>query len=114
MALTKARSAITRLTASGTGTALDVSASYAQTLYIRHSNGTGTVTTAAAITVQVKATGGTYTNLTTFTATNTAAQIDHFVCHIPDDAASVQVVYTAPVGPTGFSLDAEVGTITGL
>lgn len=114
MALTKSRSAITQLAASGTSTPIDVSTSYEHTLYVRHSNGTGTVTTAAAIKVQVKPSGGSWTTLTTLAASTTAAQADQFVVRIPDDAAAVQVVYTAPTGPTGFTLDAEVGTITAL
>lgn len=114
MALTKDRASITQLTASGTSTALDVSGAYEATLYVRHSNGTGTVTTAATIAVQVKPSGGTYITLTTLAASTTAAQLDVFTVRIPDDATSVQLVYTQPTGPTGYTLDAEVGRITAL
>lgn len=114
MALTKSRAAVTQLTASGTSTAIDISASYGHTLYVRHSNGTGTISAAATIKVQVKASGGTYVTLTTLAASTTASTVDTFTVHLPDDAASVQLVYVSPTGATGSTLDAEAGTITAL
>ena len=118
MALAKDRAAITQLTASGTSTTLDVSGSYESTLYVRHSNGTGgSGFTGASIAVQVKPSGGTFITLVTLAASQTAAQLDVFTVRIPDDAVSVELVYTQPSGgtpPTGFTLDAEVGRITSL
>lgn len=114
MALTKSRAFITQLTASGTSTALDVSASYGHTLYIRHGNGTGTASAAATITVQVKPSGGTYVTLISVSASVVGGQTDVWVVRIPDDTAAVQIVYVAPTGLTGSTLDAEVGTITSL
>jgi hypothetical protein len=115
MALTKSGSAITQLTASGTSTTLDVSASYGQTLGIKHNNGSGTVTVAALAKVQWKrASGSNWYDLTTVSASTTTSAIDTFTVAIPDAAASVQIVYTQPTGASGYALDAEIGTITGL
>lgn len=114
MALTKGRSAITQLTAGGTSTSLDVSASYAHTLYVRHTNGSATITVGATIRVQAKPSGGTFIDLATFTASTTASTVDPFLCRLPDDAATVQMIYTYPTGGSGHTLDAEVGTITAL
>lgn len=109
MALTKTRDAIAQLTASGTSTALDVSGADSATLYIRHSNGTGTVTAPASFAVQAKTQGGTnWYTWRTVVASTTAAQIDDIPVTIDENAASVRVVYTAPAGPTGFTCDAEI------
>lgn len=107
--MTKDRSAFTQLTASGTSSALDLSTAYGSSLYLRHSNGSGSVTTAAALMVQVKPSGGTMTTLTIVLASTTTAGSDHWVISLPVDASSVQVVYTAPGGATGYTLDGEVG-----
>lgn len=111
MAASKDRFAFTQLTASGTSTALDLSTAYSGSLYLRHSNGTGTVTAAARIVVQVKPSGGTMTTLTTVLASLVTSGADHWVVSLPDDAASVQVVYTAPTGASGYTLDGEVGRL---
>lgn len=116
MALSKSRAAIAQLTASGTSTTLDVSASYRQTLYLKHSNGTGTVTGAATYQVQVKTSGGTLwysLNAQPLPFSAVAAQVDDRPFRIPDDVASVRIIYAQPTGPTGYTLDAEVGDITG-
>lgn len=115
MALSKGRSAITQLTASGTSTTLDVSGAYSATLLIKHSNGTSTVTAAASFEVQVKSQGGTnwYAHATCVGST-TAAQVDDVTVALPEDVASVRIIYTAPTGPSGFTLDAEVATTTGI
>lgn len=113
MALVKGRSAFTQLTASGTMTALDVSAANRQSVSISHFNGTGTPTVAATVAVQYKYSGGArWYTLTTWQASLVAGQVDQVGFRIPDAAASVQLVYTAPTGATGFTLDAEVGTET--
>jgi hypothetical protein len=114
MSLTKSRATITQLTAGGTSTALDISGAYRSTLYIKHFNGSGTVTTGARIQVQVQAAGGSqyYNHVGAIQASTTAAATETWTAELPDDAGSVQVVYTAPTGPTGFTLDAEVSRIT--
>jgi hypothetical protein len=115
MAATKGGSAITQLTASGTSTTLGVPTTYDQVLGISHSNGTGTVTAAATIQVQYQvSTAARWYPLATFTASLTAAATDSFTCLIPGPTTAVRLVYTAPTGPTGVTLDAEIGTISGL
>lgn len=115
MALTKAKTSITQLTASGTSTAPDVSGSYDQGLYLSHSNGTGSVTVAATAKVQVQPSGASrWYDLTTVTFSTTAAATDSVVVALPDNATGVRVVYTQPTGPTGYTLDADAGTITAL
>lgn len=114
MSITKNRSAASQLTGSGTSTALDTSTSYRHSLYCRHYNGSGSVTTAATFRVQVKPSGGTYIDLGTFQSSRTTGGYDYFVITLPDDCVSVQCIYTAPTGPTGFTLDYEVGVITAL
>lgn len=117
MALTKSRSAITQLTASGTSTTMSVSTSYGHVCLLKHSNGTGTVTAGATADVQVQTTGGSlWYSLTggTIAFTGTAAASEDRAVAIPDAVASVRVVYVGPTGPTGFTLDAECGTITAL
>jgi len=117
MSLTKGRAAIAQLTAGGTSTTIDVSPSYSQTLLIKHSNGSGAVTVAASIDVQVKAAGGSlWYSLTggPIALGTTTAAIEDKVVFLPDPVASVRVVYVAPTGPTGFTLDAECGDITSL
>lgn len=107
--VTKARIAATQLTASGTTAEMDVSESLRQTLYARLSNGTGTVTTPATVTVQVRPSGGTFVPFHALTGSTAAS--DAWEVDLPDDCAGVRVVYVAPVGPTGATLDVEVGTL---
>ena len=117
MAVAKNRGAITQLTASGTSTTIDLSLIYTAVLFVKHFNGTGTVTTAASFLVQYQAKGGTlwYTlNNQAFTPSAITGKTDDFTIFIPDGTGAVQLVYTAPAGPTGFTLDAEAGEITGL
>lgn len=116
MALTKGRSAITQLTASGTSTTLDVSGAYSATLLLKHSNGTGSVTAAASFGVQVQSHGGSaWYAWATPVASTTAAQVDSIGVALPPDVDSVRIVYTAPTGAaTGYTLDAEVATTTGI
>lgn len=115
MALSKGRSAITQLTASGTSTTLDVSGAYSATLLIKHSNGTGTVTAEASFQVQVKSQGGSsWYTWTIAIASKTAAQVDDITIALPPDVASMRIVYTSPTGATGATCDAEVATTTGI
>jgi len=114
MALSKDRAAITQLTATGTSTTLDVSASYGHTLYLRHSNGTGTPSTIGSVRVQAKPSGGTFIDVAPYSFSAVATEANSYPCLIPDDAVSVQLIYTAPAGTTGHTLDAEVGRITSL
>lgn len=112
MALSKGRAAITQMTASGTSTTISISTVDGQTLLISHSNGTGTVTAFATIAVQVQASGGTlWYTIATYQASTTAASVDTFACKLVDEFAAVRLIYTAPTGPTGFTLDAECATI---
>lgn len=115
MALSKTSSAITQLTSSGTSTALNISAGIAPVLCLHHSNGTGSVTGAATAQVKFELNGavryyGPPELLITF-GTGAAATEDRSVS-VPDSSTSVEIVYTAPTGPTGFTLDAEVGITT--
>lgn len=117
MALSKSRSAITQLTASGTSTTMSVATSYGQTCLLKHSNGTGSISAAATFDVQVQTSGGSlWYSLTAgpIAFTPGVAAIEDRAVAIPDSVASVRVVYVAPTGPTGFTLDAECGTITAL
>lgn len=110
MTPTYGQSAAPQLTAGGTGSPLDVSAGATKSLYLRHSNGTGAVTNYGTATVQVKPTGGTFTDLQGFAFSTVAAKLDQYVVELPPDCVSVRVAYVAPTGPTGYTLDYEVGT----
>ena len=115
MALTKAREAITQVTATGQSTTLDIAASYRTSIYIEHNNGTGTITAGAQIIIQVKPDGGTvWYDFITLEADTTASSENQWVIMLPDDAGDVRIDYTAPTGSTGHTLDAEVGKITGV
>jgi hypothetical protein len=105
------RVAATQLTASGTGTALDVSGAARKSLYIRHSNGTGAVTAVGTVAVQVKPSGGTFITAVQFSLSPTATAADYIVYELPDDCVSVQCVYVQPTGTTGQTLDNEAGTV---
>lgn len=116
MALTKARETITQVTATGTSTVIDIADSYSSEAYIKHVNGTGTITAGAQVQVEVRPDGGTdYFNLggallfgTTASATETRVVL------LPDSAGDVRFSYTAPTGSTGHTLDAEVAQTTGI
>jgi len=113
MALTKGRTAITQLTATGNSSDLDVSDAYKADLGIKHVNGTGTITAGAQIHVRWKPSGGSqWYVLASILCSLTASDEQTFSVRIPDAAASVDLDYTAPTGSTGHTLDAEVGETT--
>lgn len=115
MPVTKSRSAATQLTATGTGTTLSLSTSYGHSLYYRHVNGTGTITTQGSAVLECRTSGGTtWFTLTTLQFGTTASEAREAIIPLPDDANEVRLDYTAPVGSTGHTLDYEVGTITGV
>lgn len=115
MAFDKTRAAITQLTASGASTTLNAASGVGCVLLIRHSNGAGSVTAAATAQVQMQAKGGSawYSPPAYLVAFgSTAAAVEDRAVAIPDGVGSVRVVYTAPTGPTGFTLDAEAAWAT--
>lgn len=115
MALTKSRSAITQLTATGQSTTLSVGSAYSATLYIRHVNGTGTITTQGVGIVEGRTNGGsTWFTLTSLYFGLTASGEVELKIPLDDDLNEVRIDYTAPVGSTGHTLDAEIGTVTSL
>ena len=115
MALTKTSAAIPQLTASGNSTTLSVTASYTHTLYLSHFNGSGSVTAAATAQVQIQPNSATrWYNLVLVTFGTTTGGTDSLPVDIPIDTTGIRIVYTAPTGPTGFTLDAEVGEETGI
>jgi hypothetical protein len=115
MALTKSRSAITQLTGTGQSTTLDLGASYTHTLYVRHVNGTGTITVQATAVVECRTEGGsTWFTVATLGFGTTASAAMEMPVGIPSDAGEVRIDYTAPTGSTGHTLDAEVGLVTSL
>lgn len=115
MAVTLSRAAATQLTASGTSTTMDGDGKLGKACYLKHSNGSGTVSAAATFDVQMQTKGGsewyTQTNGPTPFGT-TAAATETRTIPVPDSAASVRVVYVAPTGPTGYTLDAECGLVS--
>lgn len=115
MAVTLSRAAATQLTASGTSTTMDADGKLGKACYLKHSNGAGSVSQAATFDVQVQTKGGsewyTQTNGPALFGT-TAAATETRTIPIEDSAAAVRVVYVAPTGPTGFTLDAEVGMVS--
>ena len=116
MALTKTRTAITQVTATGQSTAPDASNAYRSSFYIKHVNGTGTITVGCTVQVQVRPTGSsTYYNFGGGLKGNlTASATQYWVVELPDDAADTRLDYTAPTGSTGHTLDGEVGEITAI
>lgn len=115
MALTKSRSAITQVTATGQSTTLDTSGSYDHSLYIRHVNGSGSITVQATGVVEIRTEGGsTWFTLTTLGFGTTASAAVEAVVDLPFNCGDVRIDYTAPTGSTGHTLDAEVGTVTAL
>ena len=113
MPIVKARSAIATVTASGPSGAVSIASSYRHSIYIRHANGTGTITAGATVKVQVRPQGSsTWADLLVMGFGTTASAVETRVAPLPDDAAEVRLDYTAPIGSTGHTLDAEVGQIT--
>ena len=113
MSLAKSHDTITQLTATGQSTSLDIRASYRQSLYVKHYNGSGSVSAAGTAKIQVKPNGSsTWYDLVSVAFGTTTGGTDTSVIPIPDDAGSVRLDYTAPSGASGFTLDAEVGLIT--
>lgn len=114
MALTKERAAITQVTATGQSNAVLLSTGYRSSAYIRHVNGTGTITAGATVQVQVRVLTVWYSLGGPFVFGTTASAAETRVVQLPDDAAEVRLDYTAPSGSTGHTLDMEIGRIIAL
>lgn len=115
MALSKSSTAITQLTAAGTSASVPVAAGVLPVVALRHSNGTGSVTAAGTAQVQYQLNGAARwyaPALLLVTFGTTAAATEDRTVSVPDAATAVRVVYTPPSGPTGYTLDAEIGTVT--
>jgi hypothetical protein len=112
MPLLKTRTAIPQLTAAGQSAPVAVAASYRHSAYIRHANGTGTITAGASVKVQVRPQGAAAWFDLLVLAFGTGSTPETRVAQLPDDAAEVRLDYAVPVGSTGHTLDAEVGQIT--
>lgn len=114
MALVKARDSVTpALTATGQSNTIDVSASYRHEFYVRHTNGTGTITAGAVVVVQCQASGSSvWFNHRSIIFGTTASAVETRTVDLPDSAANVRLDYTVPTGSTGHSLDGEVGKVT--
>lgn len=114
MALTKDRAAITQVTATGQSSALSLATAYRSSLYIRHVNGTGSISVGATVQVQVRVNSVWYNLGGPFVFGTTASAAETRVVQLPDDATEVRLDYTAPTGSTGHTLDSEVGRLTAL
>lgn len=113
MPLLKTRTIIPQLTATGQSAPVSVSSSYRHSCYVRHANGTGTITAGATAKVQCRPTSSTtWHDLLTLAFGTTASAVETRVVPLPDDAAEIRLDYTAPTGSSGHTLDAEVGQIT--
>jgi len=113
MALAKTRTTITQVTGTGQSTTVGISSSYRHSFYVKHVNGTGTITTGAVVKVQVQPQGSaTWFDLLVLAFGTTASATETRSIPLPDDASNVRLDYTAPAGSTGHTLDGEVGQIT--
>ena len=113
MALAKSKGSITPLTASGQSPEVTLAASYRQSAFIRNINGTGSITAAATVRVQVRPQASVvWYELASFLFATTASLTETRVVPLPDDATGVRIDYTVPTGGTGHSVDAEFGQIT--
>lgn len=116
MAASKSRIALAQLSGVGGASAVaDISAAYRASLYLKHVNGTGTISQGALVTIQLRTSGGSewYDYLPIPFGTTASQQELKGGIEIPDDAGAVRVNYTPPSGSTGHTLDIEVGTVTG-
>jgi hypothetical protein len=112
--LLKGLTAITQMTGAGQSTTVSVASSYRHSAYVRHANGTGTITAGASVRVQVRPQGSSnWCDLLTLAFGTSASATETRVAPLPDDAAEVRLDYIVPTGSTGHTLDAEVGQITG-
>lgn len=117
MALTKSATTLTwasgSATASGTTNTVDVSGSYAATLYVKVVV-VGTPTTAATFTPQFSPDGGT-TWFSAFTYQTVAAAATYYwQVPVPADAQTFQLVYVAQSGGTSSTLTGQVGKVTAI
>lgn len=113
MALNKANEAISQRTTTGQSTTITVSDSYRHSFYIKHVNGTGSITTGAIVKVQVRpSSSSTWYDLLSITFGLTASATETRAVPLPDDAAETRLDYTVPSGSSGHTLDGEVGQIT--
>ena len=115
MASTKDKAAITQVTATGNSTDIDTSDDYNQDIFIKHVNGTGTITAGAQIDIRVRPNGSSqWYVLGSLYGNTTASSAQTWVVPLPQTAAEVDLDYTAPTGSTGHTLDAEVGRMTAI
>jgi hypothetical protein len=113
MPLLKTRTAVPQLTAAGQSAPVSVSSSYRHSLYIRHANGTGSITAGALVKVQVRPQGSSlWADLLILAFGTAPSAIETRVAPLPDDAAEARLDYSVPIGSTGHTLEAEVGQIT--
>lgn len=112
MALTKSKSGITPLAASGQTPEISLAASYRHSAYIRNANGTGTITVGATVRVQVRPQASSaWYELAALIFGTTASAAETRVIPLPDDATGVRLDYVAPTGGSGHTLDAEFGQV---
>lgn len=118
MAKTTSNGAITQLTASGNSDAIDVSGGYALTVSVKHTNGTGTITAGATVQPQISHDGVNWFNDGgAFTFGTTASAVEYRTYVAPNEGFTLQkvrLVYTAPTGSTGHTLDAAYSQTTGV
>ena len=116
MALTLGRVVAAQLIASGSGATLNVATGYAKSLYYSHLNGSGTaISPQGSAIVEGRTAGGlTWYTIVEVGFGTTANQRLEDVVMLPTDLAEVRMIYTAPGGSTGHTLDYEVGLVTGL
>lgn len=115
MAISKTGQAFATLSASGTSETLDTSTYFGVCLNLRNANGTvtGSMSSVARMTVKGRVPGvATWHEIITVTGSWSPGTIDHIPpIAIPDGYASVEVVYTAPGGLAGSTLDGEIGRV---
>lgn len=110
MAVSKTASAITQLTSSGDSSTISNSAGIEADWYVKHTNGTGTITVGGVVTVNVRPNGSsTWYNFCVLNFGLTASTVETRVVRIPGSTAETRVNYVIPSGGSGHLCDAELG-----
>jgi len=114
MAIVKSSGSITQMTASGTSTTVPVGATLSPYAVLLHSNGSGAVSAAGSAQIQYQFAGSAvwHTDLPAITFTTTTGGTLSQGVLLPDAVSNARAVYTAPTGPTGYTLDMEIGWVT--
>ncbi len=114
MALTKASaSVLSAVTTTQTSSAIDVSASYATTIYVSIVV-VGTATTGAIFQPQFSPDSGTtYYNGPAYSA-GLAAATYQWEVNVPSDATHLKVAFTQQSGGTSSTCTVQIGKITGI